>query len=523
MDTDVHFLPSRRAVDFFLAVAGRVVMHPLLFDLFPHATRALHMKIFSIRPAAHSARAIGAVLSLTLLAAGGWTPALADDGIDHSYFSPMVSYVIADDDRTTDDAFGGILAIGRRFSPFFGAELRGSYLDYGDTDETGPLCASLNIGCTRHSVSLTTGGLGLNFYPTGGGLYLHADAMGGDHGQYHAGLGYEFGNLIAGLALRAEALYLNSDSFGETRFNVGLSIPFGSKPSRPLAPLPTPSPEPRVVPPPPCVMPEPGEPLSLTGCKINDSIVLEGLEFEIDSAEIRSDEQQALDRSTTALKDRPEINIEVRGHTDSTASTEYNQGLSERRAESVKTYLVDDGIARERITTRGFGELQPIADNETVEGRARNRRVELAITGRSTRPTVSPTPAPDAVEDDVGTPILLAPEPTAAAPVPITPEPDFEIEPAFGSDTPQPSGDVTVIKIEGFSYSPQAITVKVGTTVEWRNADTNGTHTVTFDQDDSGRMPGGAVYRMTFDEPGGYPYRCSLHPAMTGTVIVTDR
>lgn len=315
-----------------------------------------------------------------------------------AYLAPMVSYVIADDDRHTDDAFGGLLAFGRRFSPSWGAELRGSYLDYGDTDETGPLCASLNIGCTSRSVSLTTGGLGLNFYPGGGGLYLHVDAMGGDHGQYHAGLGYDFGS-FARFALRAEALYLRSQNYDEPRFNLGLRIPLGGAPGRPIAaptpvPTPIPTPAPTVVPPAPCALPTDGGALSLTGCKIDDSFVLEGLEFEIDSAKIRSDDRETLDQSAAALKERPEIKIEIRGHTDSTASAEYNQGLSERRAASVKAYLVDKGIASDRISTRGFGKSMPIADNSTVEGRARNRRVELVITERPLPSSPSPSPFP---------------------------------------------------------------------------------------------------------------------------------
>ncbi|WP_052378903.1 OmpA family protein [Polycyclovorans algicola] len=378
------------------------------------------MKTLTAHRASQKSRLISALMLVTPMTLGIGHVALAEDGVDHSYIAPMVSYVIADDERMTDDAFGGLLAFGRRFSSFFGAELRASYLDYGDSDETGALCATLNIGCTSESVSVGSVGLGLNFYPLDSGLYVHLDAMGGDHAQYHAGLGYDFGALIGRLGLRAEALYLSTESLGETRFNLGLHIPFGSKASRPnnpLPPPPTPTPQPpRVVAPPPCEMPAPGEPLSLTGCKINDSIVLEGLEFEIDSAEIRSDEQASLDRSSDALKDRPEIKIEVHGHTDSTAPDAYNQALSERRAESVKAYLVDDGIAGERITTRGFGESKPVADNDTDEGRARNRRVELMISERtSPRSTVTTTAKPTAAPTPSPTP-AAEPERSSAAP-----------------------------------------------------------------------------------------------------------
>ena len=67
------------------------------------------------------------------------------------------------------------------------------------------------------------------------------------------------------------------------------------------------------------------------------------------------------------------------GHTDSTGSDAYNQGLSERRARSVADYLSSHGVQSARIGTRGFGETQPVASNETEEGRAANRRVEIKI------------------------------------------------------------------------------------------------------------------------------------------------
>ena len=255
-------------------------------------------------------------LAVTLLG-GASLGAAATEG---SYVAPMASYVIADEDRHTDDAFGGVLAFGRRFSSAFGAELRGSYLDYGDTDETGALCQPLNIGCTSRSVSLTTAGLGLNYYVGGGGLYVHLDAMGGDHGQYHAGLGYDFGSFKR-FALRAEALYLRSESFDEPRFNLGVRLPIGSKAAVRVAaaPIPTATPQPvRVVAPPPCELPPPGESLNLTNCKIDDRIVLEGLEFEIDSAEIRSDERDILDLLAKELRERREIKVAIHGHTDST-------------------------------------------------------------------------------------------------------------------------------------------------------------------------------------------------------------
>jgi OOP family OmpA-OmpF porin len=82
------------------------------------------------------------------------------------------------------------------------------------------------------------------------------------------------------------------------------------------------------------------------------------------------------------------INLEVIiavGHTDSIGGDAYNQKLSVRRADAVKNYLVDKGIEKNRVYTEGKGEKQPVADNKTAEGRAKNRRVEIEVVGTRTR------------------------------------------------------------------------------------------------------------------------------------------
>jgi OOP family OmpA-OmpF porin len=74
--------------------------------------------------------------------------------------------------------------------------------------------------------------------------------------------------------------------------------------------------------------------------------------------------------------------VEVAGHTDSVGSEEYNQGLSERRANTVRDYLASKGINASRLTARGYGEGRPVASNDTSEGRQENRRVELVVLDR---------------------------------------------------------------------------------------------------------------------------------------------
>nr|WP_169542423.1 OmpA family protein [Sphingomonas baiyangensis] len=104
-----------------------------------------------------------------------------------------------------------------------------------------------------------------------------------------------------------------------------------------------------------------------------------GITFAYDSATIQPQYQGTLDRVADVLARYEQTYVDVYGHTDSTGSDQYNQGLSERRAASVAQYLSTRGVAQARMATRGFGETQPIASNETEDGRAQNRRVEIKL------------------------------------------------------------------------------------------------------------------------------------------------
>ncbi|MBW1826036.1 MAG: OmpA family protein, partial [Deltaproteobacteria bacterium] len=99
--------------------------------------------------------------------------------------------------------------------------------------------------------------------------------------------------------------------------------------------------------------------------------------FGFDSADIKSDAHPMLDEAVKILKKNPAIKVEVDGHTDNVGPAAYNVNLSERRANSVMKYFVDNGVEAERLTVKGFGLTKPAASNDTKEGRAKNRRVEL--------------------------------------------------------------------------------------------------------------------------------------------------
>lgn len=101
--------------------------------------------------------------------------------------------------------------------------------------------------------------------------------------------------------------------------------------------------------------------------------------FEHASADLKIDSEPVLDRLANLLKDRPEIRIEIQGHTDNTGTPSQNQVLSEARARAVIVSLITRGISAERLSSEGFGESKPIASNKTEEGRSQNRRVEIKI------------------------------------------------------------------------------------------------------------------------------------------------
>jgi len=127
-------------------------------------------------------------------------------------------------------------------------------------------------------------------------------------------------------------------------------------------------------PPPPPPPPPPAPP-------VRRKIILRGVNFDFDKASIRPDAADILNEGARILKDEPGVDVSVGGHTDAIGTDDYNQRLSERRAQAVRDYLVGQGISAGRLSTSGFGEAKPVATNESEEGRAQNRRVELNILG----------------------------------------------------------------------------------------------------------------------------------------------
>jgi len=110
-------------------------------------------------------------------------------------------------------------------------------------------------------------------------------------------------------------------------------------------------------------------------------LVLQNVYFDTNRAVIRPESEAILAELADEISGRPEIQLEVQGHTDSTGSRAYNRQLSQQRAESVVNFLIEHGVPAGRLTARGYGEGSPIASNDTPEGRQQNRRVEFIVTG----------------------------------------------------------------------------------------------------------------------------------------------
>lgn len=346
------------------------------------------------------------------------------------YVAPMASYILADDARSTDDGYGGTIALGKQLVPGLSLEIAALYRNY-DAEDGGD------------SATLTGGQIAALFFP-GQHNFYGLIGLGFGKMEDHPGLTPEYNNslwsagagyllgpfdfIASGISLRAEAL-LHADAheeapigetlnnvFREAVFNLGLLIPLGAGP----APIPEPEPEPvAVVPPvapvdtdgdgviddldqcpgtaagvevdetgcplpepepePVCAPPVPGQPITLEGCAAGDTVVLSGVTFDFDTARLTPNARTILDGVADALLAAPQIKVELGGHTDALGTDVYNLALSKRRSQAVMDYLAERGVETGRMSAVGHGEEMPIADNETDEGRELNRRVELTI------------------------------------------------------------------------------------------------------------------------------------------------
>ncbi|MEM1403612.1 MAG: OmpA family protein [Pseudomonadota bacterium] len=124
-----------------------------------------------------------------------------------------------------------------------------------------------------------------------------------------------------------------------------------------------------------------GVQVDMSGCPLKDEVVLtvDRLGFAFDSAELDAESKAALDSAVDVIKAHSAVKMDVVGYTDSSGPEAYNLKLSERRAQAAVEYLVSRGIADDQLRAVGRGEADPVASNDTRDGRERNRRVELVV------------------------------------------------------------------------------------------------------------------------------------------------
>ena len=124
----------------------------------------------------------------------------------------------------------------------------------------------------------------------------------------------------------------------------------------------------------------PGAEVTRVGEGINVTFTEDaGVYFDTNKSAVQGTSANTLNSMAEILKEYPKSNVLIEGHTDSAGPEDYNEKLSKQRATSVRDYLISEGISASRLTAKWYGENQPVADNSTSEGKAKNRRVELAI------------------------------------------------------------------------------------------------------------------------------------------------
>ena len=333
-------------------------------------------------------RTLGAFLvGMTLVLAGSAQAAGPKEG--QWYVSPMLTFIDGDVDRLVDDEVrGGQFGVGYAFDSDWLLE---GILQYNDFTGFQP-ADQWGVGIDLIRRFNTTGSWSPYVLAGGGWLRTDPDSAAApkrDGAQFSAAAGMML-QVSEDVALRTEYRLrgdASSPGLTDQLISLGFTIGFGGQPApAPRAEPPPPPPPPPAPPPPPpppaaperpCPEPREGQPVDADGCALE--IELQGVNFEFDSARLLPSSERILDEAVEILLRHPNLRVEVQGHTDSRGSAEYNEQLSDRRARSVREYLISQGVNPGNLTSRGYGEQRPVASNDIDEGRARNRRVVLSF------------------------------------------------------------------------------------------------------------------------------------------------
>jgi OOP family OmpA-OmpF porin len=331
-------------------------------------------------------------------------PLLAADEVGKWYITPQAGYLWTDHDRAMDDDVLYGLAFGKHVSDQWSIEVN------VNRSEPDASFGKMVFGAgSLDALRIFGRGNAVAPYVTFGAGWLNDDFDPGptrDDFMAQAGLGLLW-HLSDSFALRPEVKVRWDDTGLQGRQAdylglLGFQFSFGAPKAPAAAPMPpppppAPMPEAAPTPPPPpappadtdgdgvldpddqCPGTRPGVAVDAVGCERKGSITLEGVTFELNSAELTADSKPALNRIAADLHKYARLKIELQGYTDSSGSDAYNLKLSQRRAEAVARYLIDAGTPAVQVTSRGYGEADPIASNTTAEGRAQNRRVVMKV------------------------------------------------------------------------------------------------------------------------------------------------
>ena len=315
--------------------------------------------------------------------------------------NPYVGYNFFEKSQNLDGAplFGARL--GYNFTRYFGIEIAGQYMKTNLDDKWKMDNTEGQFGYPMENVDITFyhADLVLHLIPDGrfnpfivagfgGAHYGPSIQNGGDMPAFNVGLGAKIW-LADNVALRFDVQdYMVGEITQETYHNIGVSaglvFAFGGRakpePVAKAEPIPEPiaepipEPEPVFVPPPPPPPPPPKPVIIEKGRQTLD------VKFNFDKSTIKEGYYNDIDDLSRVMKDYPDLNVVLEGHTDSIGSDAYNKTLSQERSDAVKQYMVEkNGIDTNRIKAIGYGEERPIASNDTKEGRLQNRRVEAAV------------------------------------------------------------------------------------------------------------------------------------------------
>ena len=337
--------------------------------------------------------------------------AIAEEG--DWYVAPSISYTDDDGDRKIDDALGGLqLQVGREMGPRFVLE---GLLGYHDIDGF-PGQEHLEIGINAVGKFLPDSSW--SPYVLGGLGYLRADVGEPDFGGLPpagttastatatAGLGLQLRFGESPWSLRAEwrlrRTLDSDDKLTDQVGSIGVQYSFGGGATRsapaevaPVEPVPDADAVPEAEPVPVAIPDSDGDgitddrdecPGTIAGADVDakgcEKIRLDKIYFDTESSVLSAAAQRKLDEAADILARHADVPIEIAGHADSRGPEGYNMGLSERRADAVRDYLEQKGIDAARMTVRAYGEARPVASNDTAQGQAENRRVELHAMGR---------------------------------------------------------------------------------------------------------------------------------------------